>query len=131
MNTDMVIAALNQVIVDRNNPKDVIHHSDRGVQYLSISCTDNMTEYGPIASVGTTGYSYDNALAETVNGLYKSEVMHYLKQDWTGVNDIELATLEWVDRFNKTLLHSTIGYVSPFDFEKRYYDNLILSDFAA
>ena len=131
MNTDMVMAALNQAIADRNNPKDVIHHSDRGVQYLSIRYTDKMTDSGVIASVGTTGDSYDNALAETVNGLYKSEVIHYLKQNWTGVNDVELATLEWVDWFNKTRLHSTIGYVSPFEFEKRYYDNLILSGVAA
>ena len=131
MNTDMVMAALNQAIADRNYPKDVIHHSDRGVQYLSIRYTDKMATCGVIASVGTTGDSYDNALAETVNGLYKSEVIHYLKQNWTGVNDVELATLEWVDWFNKTRLHSTIGYVSPFDFEKRYYDNLTLSGIAA
>ncbi|MGP9711720.1 IS3 family transposase, partial [Psychrobacter sp. AOP29-E1-7] len=119
MNTDMVMAALNQAIADRNYPKDVIHHSDRGVQYLSIRYTDKMADCGVIASVGTTGDSYDNALAETVNGLYKSEVIHYLKESWSGVNDVELATLEWVDWFNKTRLHSTIGYVSPFDFEKR------------
>ncbi|MGP5231630.1 integrase core domain-containing protein, partial [Psychrobacter celer] len=73
----------------------------------------------------------DNALAETVNGLYKSEVIDYLKENWTSVNDVELATLEWVDWFNKTRLHSTISYVSPFEFEKRYYDNLILSGIAA
>ena len=70
-------------------------------------------------------------MAETVNGLYKSEVTDYLKEDWTGVNDVELATLEWVDWFNKTRLHSTIGYVPPFEFEKRYYDSLILSGIAA
>ena len=131
MNIDMVMAALNQAIADRNNPKDVIHHSDRGVQYLSIRYTDKMTVSGVIASVGTTGDLYDNALAETVNGLYKSEVIHYLKQNWTGVNDVELATLEWVDWFNMKRLHSTIGYVSPFEFEKRYYDNLTLSGIAA
>ena len=131
MNTDMVMDALNQAIAGRNNPKDVIHHSDRGVQYLSIRYTDKMTDSGVIASVGTIGNSYDNALAETVNGLYKSEVFYYLKHNWNGVNDIELATLEWVDWFNKTRLHSTIGYVSPFEFEKRYYDNLILSGMAA
>ena len=110
-----------------------------------------MTDSGVIASVGTTGDSTsgialrlalgrssaslfprsDNALAETVNGLYKSEVIHYLKQNWTGVNDVELATLEWVDWFKKTRLHSTIGYVSPFELEKRYYDNLILPGTAA
>ncbi len=131
MNTDMVMAALNQAIADRNNPKDVIHHSDRGVQYLSIRYTDKMADSGLIASVGTTGDSYDNALAETVNGLYKSEVIDYLKEDWTGINDVELATLEWVDWFNKKRLHSTIGYVPPFEFEKRYYDSLILSGIAA
>ena len=131
MNTDMVMAALNQAITDRNNPKEVIHHSDRGVQYLSIRYTSRMKDSGIIASVGTTGDSYDNALAETVNGLYKSEVIHYLKESWTGVNDVELATLEWVDWFNKKRLHSTIGYVSPFEFEKQYYDNLILSGVAA
>ena len=131
MNKDMVMAALNQSITDRNNPKDVIHHSDRGVQYLSIRYTDKMKDSGVIASVGTTGDSYDNALAETVNVLYKTEVIHYLKENWNGVNDVERATLEWVDWFNKTRLHSTIGYVSPFEFEKRYYDNLTLSGIAA
>ncbi|MGP5649756.1 integrase core domain-containing protein, partial [Psychrobacter celer] len=69
------------------------------------------------------GDSYDNALAETVNGLYKTEVIEYLKQQWQGVSDVELATLEWVDWFNKTRIHSTIGYVSPFEFERRYYDS--------
>ncbi len=97
MNTDMVMAALNQAIVERNKPKDVIHHSDRGVQYLSNRYTDRMAEAGVIASVGMTGDSYDNALAETVNRLYKSEVIHYLKQIWNGVNDVELAILEWAD----------------------------------
>ena len=126
----MAMAALNQAMTDRVNPKDVIHHSDRGVQYLSIRYTEKMVDSGVIASVGTTGNSYDNALAETVNGLYKAEVIHYLKEQWNGVNDVELATLEWVDWFNKTRLHSTIGYVSPFEFEKRYYDNLNLSGIA-
>ncbi|WP_438950251.1 IS3 family transposase [Psychrobacter submarinus] len=131
MNTDMVMAALNQAIADRNHPKDVIHHSDRGVQYLSIRYTDKMADSGVIASVGTTGDSYDNALAETVNGLYKTEVIEYLKQQWRDACDVELATLEWVDWFNKTRIHSTIGYVSPFEFERRYYDSFIESDKAA
>ena len=125
MNTDMVMAALNQAIIDRGKPKNVIHHSDRVVQYLSIRHASRMTDFGVIASVGTTGDSYDNALAKTVDGLYKSEVIHHLKESWNGVNDVELATLEWVDWFDKTRLHSTIGYVSPFEFEKRYYDNLL------
>ena len=74
------MAALNQALADRNNLKDVIHHSDRAVQYLSIRYTSSMTDYGVTAFVGTTGDSYDNALAETVNGLYKSEVIEYLKE---------------------------------------------------
>ena len=131
MNTDMVMAALNQAIADRYNPKDVIHHSDRGSQYLSIRYTDRMAEAGVIASVVTTGDSYDNALAETANRLYKSEVIHYLKKIWDGIIDVELVTLEWVDWFDKTRLHSTIGYVLPFEFEKRYYDHLDLLGEAA
>ena len=88
------MAALNQALADRNMLKDVIHHSDRGVQYLSMRYTNKMADCGVIASVGTTGDSYNNALAETVNGLYKSEVIEYLKEQWHGVNDVELATLE-------------------------------------
>ena len=98
---------------------------------MSIRYTDKMADSDIIASVGTTGDSYDNALAETVNGLYKTEVIEYLKQQWQGVNDVELATLEWVDWFNKTRLHSSIGYESSFEFEKHYYDNLNLSGFIA
>ena len=76
------------------------------------------------ASVQATTFIIDVFARSTVNGLYKSEVIKYLKQSWNGVNDVELATLEWVDWFNRTRLHSTIGYMSPFEFEKRYYDNL-------
>lgn len=76
------------------------------------------------ASVGTTGDSYDNALAEIVNGLYKTEVIEYLKCDWLGLADVELATLDWVNWFNKKRLHSSIGYVSPFEFENMYYDKI-------
>lgn len=102
MNTDMVMAALNQAIANRNKPEEVTHHSDRGVQYLSIRYTDKMTDSSVIASVGTTSDSYDNALAEMVNGLYKFEMNHYLKQNWNGVNDVELATLELVDHYSLT-----------------------------
>ncbi len=72
----------------------MIHHSDRGSQYLSIRYTERLLAAGVKASVGTTGDSYDNALAETVNGLYKTEVIHYLKDKWQGLNDVELATLD-------------------------------------
>lgn len=72
------------------------------------------------ASVGITGDSYDNALAETVNGLYKTKVIEYLKSDWLGLADVELATLNWVDWFNKKRLQSSIGYVSPLELENMY-----------
>ncbi|MEB3755019.1 IS3 family transposase, partial [Acinetobacter sp. MD2(2019)] len=121
MNTDMVLDALEQALHDRGMPKNVIHHSDRGVQYLSIRYTNRLEAANVKASVGTTGDSYDNALAETVNGLYKMEVIEYLKSDWTGLSDVELATLNWVDWFNKKRLHSAIGYVSPFEYEAMYY----------
>ena len=75
-------------------------------------------------AANTNGNSYDNALAETVNGLYKMEVIEYLKSDWTGLSDVELATLNWVDWLNKKRLHSAIGYVSPFEFEAMYYDKI-------
>jgi putative transposase len=94
MNTNVVITALDQAITDRNSLKNLIHYSNRGVQYLSICYTDKMT--GVIASVRTISGSYDNELAKTVNRLYKSEVIEYLKEQWHGVDYVELATLEWV-----------------------------------
>ncbi|NAR31184.1 IS3 family transposase [Acinetobacter haemolyticus] len=131
MNTDMVLDALEQALHDRGMPENVIHHSDRGVQYLSIRYTSRLEAANLKASVGTTGDSYDNALAETVNGLYKMEVIDYLKSDWTGLADVELATLDWVDWFNKKRLHSAIGYVSPFQFEAMYYARADVLDLAA
>ena len=108
MNTDMVLDALDQALHDRSMPKNVIHHSDRGVQYLSIRYTNRLEAANLRASVGTTGDSYDNALAETVNGLYKTEVLEYLNADWQGLADV----------------HSALGYVSPFEFEAMYYDKI-------
>ena len=131
MNTDMVLDALEHALHDRGMPTNVIHHSDRGVQYLSIRYTNRLEAANLRASVGTTGDSYDNALAETVNGLYKTEVIEYLKSDWTGLEDVELATLHWVDWFNKKRLHSAIGYVSPFQFEATYYGKMNAVDLAA
>ena len=96
-------------------PKNVIHHEDRGVQYLSIRYTNRLEAANLRASVGTTGNSYENTLAETVNGLYKTEVIEYLKADWQGLADVQLATLNWVDWFNKKRVHSALGYVSPFE----------------
>ena len=94
------------------------------MQYLSIRYTNRLEAANIRASVGTTGDSYDNALAETVNGLYKTEVIEYLKSDWAVLANVELATLNWVDWFNKKRLHSAIGYVSPFQFEAMYYERM-------
>ena len=121
MNTDMVLDALEQALHDRGMPKNVIHHSDRGVQYLSIRYTNRLEAANLRASVGTTGDSYDNALAETVNGLYKTEVIEYLKADWQGLADVQLATLNWVDWFNKERVHSALYYVGDPPFFRNNY----------
>ena len=97
MNTDMVLDALEQALHAQDMPKSVIHHSERGVQYLSIRYTNRLEAANLRASIGTTGDSYDNALAETVNGLYKTEVIEYLKADWKGLADVQHATLNWVN----------------------------------
>ena len=75
-------------------------------------------------AANTNSNSYDNALAETVNGLYKTEVIEYLKADWQGLADVQLATLSWVDWFNKKRVHSALGYISPFEFEAMSYDKI-------
>lgn len=128
MDTQLVLDALNQAMNDRDNPQGVIHHSDKGSQYLSIKFSEKLKKFNLIASVGTTGDSYDNALAESVNGLYKSEVIEYLKQHWEGKEDVALATLNWVRRKNYTKrLHSKNGYLSPLEKEAAYYRSLNLT----
>ncbi len=131
MDTQLVLDALNQAIDARDRPKNVIHHSDKGSQYISIKYGKRLKQSGLAASVGTTGDSYDNALAESVNGLYKTEVIDYLKQTWEGVNDVALATLDWVHWYNHERLHSTNGYLSPIMAENIYYRSLNLSGYAA
>ena len=131
MDTQLVLDALNQALDARGRPSGVIHHSDKGSQYLSIKYGERLKQSGLAASVGTTGDSYDNALAESVNGLYKAEVIGYLKQEWNGVNDVALATLDWVHWYNYERLHSTNGYVSPIDAENIYYCSLIPSGYVA
>ncbi|ECL0471476.1 IS3 family transposase [Listeria monocytogenes] len=131
MDTQLVLDALNQALDARGRPSGVIHHSDKGSQYLSIKYGERLKQSGLAASVGTTGDSYDNALAESVNGLYKAEVIDYLKQEWDGVNDVALATLDWVHWYKHERLHSTNGYVSPVDAENIYYCPLIPSGYAA
>jgi len=98
----------------------VIHHSDRGSQYLSIRYTERLAEAGIDASVGSVGDSYDNALAETINGLYKTEVIRK-RGPWRNIDAVEYATLEWVDWFNNRRLLEPIGNVPPAEFEMAYY----------
>ena len=97
-----------------------MHHSDRGSQYLSIRYTERLAEAQINASVGSVGDSYDNALAETINGLYKTEVIRR-RGPWKNIEAIEYATLEWVDWFNNHLLLEPIGNVPPTEFERSYY----------
>ena len=120
MKTDLVLDALEQALWARNKPKGLIHHSDRGSQYLSIRYTERLAEAGVESSVGSRGDSYDNALAETINGLYKTEVIHR-RGPWRHRDGVEYATLEWVDWFNKRRLLEPIGNVPPAEFEAAYY----------
>lgn len=118
--TDFVLDALEQALYDRRpTPGGLIHHSDRGVQYVSIRYTERLAEAGIEPSVGSVGDSYDNALAETINGLYKAEVIH--RRSWRNLQDVELATLEWVDWFNHKRLLGPIGDLPPAEAEANYY----------
>ena len=98
----------------------LIHHSDAASQYTSILYTNRLTDAGAVASIGTVGDSHDNALAESTIGLYKSECIHF-EGPWAGVDDVELATFNWVWWFNNIRLHSATGYVPPVEFEQNYY----------
>ncbi|WP_156309678.1 IS3 family transposase [Novosphingobium sp. AAP93] len=117
-----VLDALEQAIHDRRPvPRGgLIHHSDRGSQYVSIKYTERLAEAGIEPSVGSVGDSYDNALAETINGLYKAEVIHR-RGPWRSFEDVEYATLEWVDWFNNRRLLAPIGNIPPAEAEERYY----------
>jgi len=98
----------------------LVHHSDRGVQYVSIKYTERLAEAGLVPSVGSVGDSYDNALAETINGLYKAELIHR-RGLWRSFEAVEYATLEWVDWFNNRRLLEPIGNVPPAEAEAVYY----------
>lgn len=124
METGFVLDALEQAIHARRPTEGgLIHHSDRGSQYVSIRYSDRLKEAGIEPSVGSVGDAYDNALAETVNGLYKTEVIHR-QGPWRNLNDVEWATLNWVDWFNNRRLLSTIGNIPPAEAEMRFYDAL-------
>ena len=117
-----VLDALDQALHDRRpvHRGGLVHHSDRGSQYVSIRYSERLAEAGIEPSVGSVGDSYDNALAETINGLYKAEVIHR-RGPWRNFEAVEFATLEWVDWFNNRRLMEPIGNIPPAEAEKRYY----------
>jgi transposase InsO family protein len=120
MSTALVLDALEQALHARQAGHGLIHHSDRGSQYLSIRYSERLAEVGIEASVGSVGDSYDNALAETIIGLYKAEVIH-ARGPWRTHDAVEYATLEWVDWFNHRRLLEPIGNVPPAEYEQGYY----------
>ncbi len=125
MRTDFVLDALEQALYARQPERNeaLIHHSDRGSQYVSIRYSERLGEAGIEPSVGSKGDSYDNALAETINGLYKAELIHR-RAPWKTREAVELATLEWVTWFNHHRLLGSIGYVPPAEAEAQYYRQL-------
>ena len=121
LRTDLALDALEEALYSRPNSERLVHHSDRGVQYLSIRYTERLAEAGIESSVGSVGDSYDNALAETVIGLYKTEVIHRGKP-WRHAEQVEFATLQWVDWFNNRRLLEPIGHIPPVEYETAYYE---------
>ena len=122
LRSDLALDALEQALYDRpiGASERLVHHSDRGVQYLSIRYTERLAEAGIESSVGSRGDSYDNAMAESVIGLFKTEVIRRLGP-WKGIEDVEFATLDWVAWFNTKRLLEPIGDIPPIEFEEAYY----------
>jgi putative transposase len=123
LRTDLALDALEMALWARRalSLNGLIHHSDRGSQYLAIRYTERLAQAGAVASVGARGDSYDNALAESFNGLYKTELIRHCGP-WRGLEDVEYATLEYVDWFNHHRLHGELGMITPAEFEAAYYD---------
>ena len=119
LRSDLALDALEQALHERPGLEKLVHHSDRGVQYLSIRYTERLEEAGIERSVGNVGDSYDNALAETINGLYKAELIRP-NGPWRSIDDVEFATLTWVDWFNHRRILEPIGNVPPAEFEAMY-----------
>jgi putative transposase len=121
LRTDLALDALEMAIwARRGDLEGLVHHSDRGSQYLAIRYTERLAEAGAVTSVGSRGDSYDNALAETIIGLYKTELIRR-RGPWKGLDEVEYATLEWVDWFNHRRLLEPIGHVPPAEFEATYH----------
>jgi transposase InsO family protein len=121
LKTDLVLDALEQALYARTGTQGLIHHSDCGSQYLSIRYTERLAEFGIESSVGSVGDSYDNALAETIIGLFKTEVIR-ARGPWRHMDNVEYATLEWVDWFNNRRLLEPIGNIPPIELEQAYYE---------
>ncbi len=121
LRSDLALDALEQALHARSDLDGLVHHSDRGVQYLSIRYSDRLADAGIEPSVGSVGDSYDNALAETINGLFKTEIIHP-NGPWRSLEEVEFATLEWVDWFNHRRLLGPIGDIPPVEFEQLYYE---------
>ena len=120
LRTDLALDALEQAIHARTDTDDLIHHSDRGCQYLSIRYTERLAEAGIDTSVGSVGDSYDNAMAETIIGLYKAEEIR-AKGPWRNIEEVEFATASWVEWFNNRRLMEPIGDIPPVEYEAMYY----------
>nr|WP_172841849.1 IS3 family transposase [Escherichia coli] len=128
MEMTFVLDALEQALWARR-PSGTIHHSDKGSQYVSLAYTQRLKEAGLLASTGSTGDSYDNAMAESINGLYKAEVIH--RKSWKNRTEVELATLTWVDWYNNRRLLERLGHTPPAEAEKAYYASIGNNDLAA
>ncbi|WP_404853795.1 IS3 family transposase [Escherichia coli] len=128
METTFVLDALEQALWARR-PSGTIHHSDKGSQYVSLAYTERLKEAKLLASTGSAGDSYDNAMAESINGLYKAEVIH--RKSWKHRAEVELATLTWVDWYNNRRLLGRLGHTPPAEAEKAYYASIGNNDLAA
>ncbi|MSG02661.1 IS3 family transposase [Escherichia coli] len=128
METTFVLDALEQALWARR-PSGTIHHSDKGSQYVSLAYMERLKEAKLLASTGSTGDSYDNAMAESINGLYKAEVIH--RKSWKNRAEVELATLTWVDWYNNRRLLERLGHTPPAEAEKAYYASIGNNDLAA
>lgn len=131
MTTDLPLDALDMALWHRGrhgeSVQGVIHHSDAGSQYTSIAYTDRLAEAGALASIGSVGDSYDNAMAESIIGLFKTELVRW-EGPWRGLDDLELAVLGWVDWFNHTRLYEALGYRTPAAVEAEYYRSIQTPD---
>ena len=125
LHAELALDALDMALWNRRGHEltGLVHHSDRGVQYVAIRYTERLAEAGAVASVGSRGDSYDNALAESFNGLYKTALIRH-RGPWRGLEDVEHATLDYLDWFNHRRLHGELGMIPPAEFEAVYYDRL-------